>query len=89
MEDLTIAFDDSELRDWLIDLIEDGSQEFLRALAEAVLTADAEDYVVIRPVLIDLKRKHSHGPRKRAPSRGFITGPGMPPEPRSTRRQTQ
>ena len=63
-----IAFDDRELRNWLIDLIADGSQEFLSALAEAVLSADAEDYDVIRPVLLDLKRKYPMGPGNGVPA---------------------
>jgi hypothetical protein len=54
-----IAFEDTELNDWLMDLIADGSGSFLSTLAEAVVTADAEDYSIIRPRLIELKRKHS------------------------------
>lgn len=53
-----IAFDDTELRDWLIDLIANSSQDFLCALAEAAINASSEDYLVVRPALIDLKRKY-------------------------------
>ena len=53
-----IAFDDSELSNWLLDLIADQSESFLSALAEVVLTADAEDYNVIRPALVELKRRY-------------------------------
>ena len=52
------AFDDTKLSDWLIDLIADSSEGFLRALAEAVITAAAEDYVIVRPALFGLKRKY-------------------------------
>jgi hypothetical protein len=58
MNDQPAAFDDRELRDWLIELIADGPENFLCALAEAVVTADANDYRVIRPALIELKRKY-------------------------------
>lgn len=34
------------------------SGHFLCALAEAVMKADAEDYSVIRPALMNLKRKY-------------------------------
>lgn len=53
------AFDDYELRNWLMECIEDGSENFLCAVAEAALAANAEDYVFIRPVLLALRRKHN------------------------------
>jgi hypothetical protein len=56
-EQLT-AFDDDELSDWLMECIEDGSQNFLCALAEAAVAANVEEYVVIRPALLALRRKH-------------------------------
>jgi hypothetical protein len=58
MKDYPAAFDDRELRDWLIEVIADGPENFLGALAEAVVRADAEDYGIIRPGLIELKRKY-------------------------------
>src|SRR5208283_4513354 len=58
MKGKRIAFDDGELADWLIDLIADGPENFLRAFAEAVVTANADDYGVIRPALIELRRRH-------------------------------
>src|SRR5580700_4674005 len=54
-----IAFDDAELNEWLMQAIEEGSGQFLPALAEAALMACAEDYLLVRPVLINLKRKYS------------------------------
>lgn len=54
-----IAFDDTELSDWLMDLIANESAGFLSALAEVVVTADAEDYGLIRPGLMALKHQHS------------------------------
>jgi len=89
MKDKSVAFDDPELRNWLIDLIADGSQDFLCALAEAVLAAKGEDYGLIRPVLVELKRKYADGVRNRVPGRRFFTGRGMPPESHRARRQTQ
>lgn len=53
------AFDDGELRNWLIECIEDGSENFLCAVAEAAVAANAEDYLVIRPALLALRRKHN------------------------------
>jgi hypothetical protein len=56
-EQLT-AFDDDELREWLMECIAEGSQIFLCAIAEAAVAAIAEDYVVIRPALLELRRKN-------------------------------
>jgi len=89
MKDKLIAFDDTELSDWLIDLIADGSEDFLCAFAEAVVTADAEDYSVIRPGLIELKRKYCNGDHKQVPDRGLSPGRGMPPEILNARSQMQ
>lgn len=58
MKGKRIAFDDIELADWLMDLIADGPENFLQALAEAVVTANADDYGVIRPALVELRRRH-------------------------------
>ncbi len=52
-----VALDDLELKSWLLKLIADPSPNFLGALAEAVLTANPEDYAVVRPCLIRLKEK--------------------------------
>jgi hypothetical protein len=78
MKDRPIAFDDGELGDWLIDLIEDESVHFLSALAEAVLTASAEDYVIIRPALIELKLKYCGGAGRRSPATHLSKGRGAP-----------
>ncbi len=59
-KDALIAFDDKELSTWVMRLGEERSGRFLCALAEAVMKADADDYSVIRPALLDLKRKHRH-----------------------------
>jgi hypothetical protein len=89
MKGKLIAFNDTELGDWLIDLIEDGAEDFLCALAEAVVTADAEDYRVIRPGLIELKRKHCNGDHTQVPDRRLSPGKAMPPEILSARSQMQ
>lgn len=53
-----IAFEDAELNDWLIQAIEGGPGQFLPALAEAVVTASPEDYSLVRPALMSLRRKY-------------------------------
>ena len=53
------ALDDGELTDWLMGCIEDGSENFLCAVAEAALAANADDYFLIRPALLALMRKHN------------------------------
>ena len=58
-KDKLIAFDDSELSDWVLTLGEERSGRFLCALAEAVMKADPEEYSVIRPALVNLKRKYA------------------------------
>jgi hypothetical protein len=58
-KDKLIAFDDSELSDWVLTLGEERSGGVLCALAEAVMKADPEDYSVIRPALVNLKRKYA------------------------------
>jgi hypothetical protein len=52
------AFDDNELRNWLMECIAEGSEVFLCAIAEAAVAAIAEDCLVIRPALLELRRKH-------------------------------
>jgi len=53
-----IAFDDSALIDWLLELIEQASPRFLSFLAEAAILADPEEYATLRPGLLLLKQKH-------------------------------
>jgi hypothetical protein len=66
-----IAFDDPELNEWLMQAIEEGSGQFLSALAEAALIACAEDYLLVRPVLISLKRTYGFAsPAARYPADG-------------------
>lgn len=52
------AFEDDELRHWLMECIAEGSEIFLTAIAEAAAAAIAEDYLVIRPALVERRRKH-------------------------------
>ena len=56
-EQLT-ALADGDLSNWLMECIADASENFLCAVAEAAIAANAEDYLVIRPTLLALKRKH-------------------------------
>jgi hypothetical protein len=60
-----VALDDPELNSWLLELIADPSPSFLSALAEAVLTANLEDYAIVRPCLIRLRE--NTGARSRKP----------------------
>jgi hypothetical protein len=53
-----VALDDPELNSWLLELIADPSPSFLSAIAEAVLTANLEDYALVRPCLIRLREKY-------------------------------
>ena len=80
MKGKLIAFDDIEMGDWLVDLIANGSENFLSAFAEVVVTADAEDYSIIRPGLIALKHKYCDGEHRQVPDRQFSPARGMPPE---------
>lgn len=89
MKSKLIAFDDTELCDWLIALIEDGAENFLCGLAEAVLTADAENYSVIRPSLIELKRRYCSGDMEQISGWKLPARRGMSPEIRSVRDQVQ
>ena len=59
MREQLTAFDDAELRSWLMECIVDGSERFLCAVAEAAVAANTEDYLVIRPALVTLWRKHN------------------------------
>ena len=63
------AFDDKELNPWLLDLIEEPSASFFGALAEAALTASPEEYRLIRPSLLQLKRKSRRDLKKTYVSR--------------------
>jgi len=88
MSELT-AFDDNELGNWLIDLIADGSDLFLCALAEAVVAADPADYDVIRPALIELKHKYCNADHTQVPGRRLSPGRGMLTTIQSARSQMQ
>jgi hypothetical protein len=63
-KDKLILFDDVEMSEWLLKLTDNSSGQFLHALSDAVLKATDEEYAIIRPALMDLKRKHSELKRK-------------------------
>ncbi len=69
-----IAFNDAELTEWLMQAIEESSGQFLPALAEAAVIACAEDYFLVRPVLIDLKRKYTFVGRAARETKQMMTG---------------
>lgn len=52
------AYTDPELRDWLREVSEHGSN-FMRAIAEAAFLADLKSYNLLRPVLLELKKEVS------------------------------
>jgi hypothetical protein len=53
------AYTDPELRDWLRWASESGrTPRFVRTVAEAALVACIPDYVLLRPVLLELKRRY-------------------------------
>ena len=64
-----IAFDDTELCEWLMDVTENQPQVFLCTLAEAAVQAGDEDYSTIRHALFKLKRKYSRVERGEAGQR--------------------
>jgi hypothetical protein len=50
---------DPELREWLRWAFEGGKVPvFVRTVAEAALIACVPDYLPLRPVLLELKRRH-------------------------------
>jgi hypothetical protein len=54
--------DDPELSQWLRWASEQGSTPmFVRTVAEAALMACMPDYVLRRPVLVELKRRYPEG----------------------------
>lgn len=59
-----VALDDPELNSWLLELVADPSPSFLNAIAEAVLTANLEEYTVVRPCLIRLRKKYRRETKK-------------------------
>ncbi len=53
---------DPELRDWLHWASESAKTPvFVRTVAEAALGACVPDYALLRPVLIELKRRYPEG----------------------------
>ena len=62
MKRTIVAFDDGALIGWLLELIEEPSPRFLSFLAEAAILADSEEYAVLRPGLLILKRKYVRVP---------------------------
>ena len=65
-----IASEDNQMRDWLMRLGRMRSGHFLGALADAAMKADDEDYSIIRPALMDLKRKYPDARVEVANTRG-------------------
>ena len=49
--------DDSELLEWLVNALQMGGT-FFSSLARAALVADWENYPVLRPVLIEMRKKY-------------------------------
>jgi len=50
---------DAELHHWLLWALEEGNApSFVRAVVEAAFLACAPDYVLLRPVLVELKLRY-------------------------------
>jgi hypothetical protein len=58
-EPIHSAKTDPELHEWLLWQLENGSS-FLSLIAEAASIAHAPDYVLLRPLLLELMRRHPH-----------------------------
>ena len=57
------AYTDPELRDWLRWASEWGNTPlFVRTVAEAARMASIPDYLLLRPVLVEMKRQHPEPP---------------------------
>ena len=60
--DIALAQEDDELFNWLVNAAGHGTGppagDFLKNLAEAGLRADAENYPILRPVLVELSVKY-------------------------------
>ena len=56
------AYTDPELRDWLRWAFESANTPtFVRTVAEAAFIACSPDYLLLRPVLVELKRRRPGG----------------------------
>lgn len=69
---MMIAQEDKELWNW-IDSAYRNSGSFIRALTKAAMVADAENYALLRPVLLVFKNKY----RKYDPN---LFGPAVKPD---------
>ena len=68
---------DPELRAWLRWASESGNTPmFVRTVAEAALIACSPDYEVLRPVLVELKRRYPEGTNLVDGNLGLRLGPG-------------
>jgi hypothetical protein len=55
------AHQDLKLFPWLLGIINNKptrAGDFLRSLADAALRADAENYITLRPALLDIRTKY-------------------------------
>lgn len=59
MQSITSGHDDFELTDWLLVVVNDGlAGDFLKFLAMAALRADHENYPILRPALLEIKKRY-------------------------------
>jgi len=59
---MSSAYTDPELQDWLRWASESGNTlSFVRTVAEAAFIACSPDYDLLRPVLLELKRRYAGG----------------------------
>lgn len=71
--------DDVDMTEWLVLLKNNSREHFLSALSEAVMKADRDEYSIIRPALMELKRKYfSEMPRVQAIYTDFAASSTLP-----------
>ncbi|MGH7936663.1 MAG: hypothetical protein ACREF8_06610, partial [Chthoniobacterales bacterium] len=50
--------EDSDLMDWLLGIRPKNAGDFLQSVAMAAMRADAQNYMILRPALLELKAKY-------------------------------
>lgn len=55
---MRVVHTDLELVDWILNLDRMHAGSFLRAIGDAAMHADGSNYELMRPLLLELKRKY-------------------------------
>ncbi len=66
------ATNDPEMSTWILNAVNPrwNAGSFVRAIAEAAIAADNENYALLRPGLLELRRKYPEYDRELGESRG-------------------